>query len=70
MAGRVLNINGMYGREALLRNHFDEFCHYPAGRSDGRVFDTTGGEGIVPLRRLGYCPHTGGSTAYNESVSG
>jgi len=70
MAGKVLSVNGMYVRGALLRNHLDGFCHYPEARSDGRVFDATDGGGIPPLLRPEYCPHTVGSTAYNGSVSG
>lgn len=70
MAGKVLSVNGMYWRVVPLQHRLDEFCHYPAGQSDGRIFDATGGEGIPPLLRPEYCPHTVGSTAYNESVSG
>ena len=70
MAGKVLSVNGMYVREALLRNHLDGFCRYREALSTDQVFGATDGGGIPPLLRPGCCPHTIGSTAYNENASG
>lgn len=70
MTGKVLNAIGTCGREVPLRNHLDGSFRYPKERSDGRVFDATDGGEIGPLLHPEYCPHTDGSTAYNESASG
>lgn len=70
MMGKVLSVNGMYAREALLRDHRGGFCRYREALSDDRVFGATDGGGIPLLLRPGCCPHTIGSTAYNENASG
>jgi len=70
MTGKVLSANGTYGREVPLRNRLDGSFRYPAERSDSQVFDATDGGGIVTLLRPECCPHTDGSTAYNENASG
>jgi hypothetical protein len=70
MAGRLLGANEMFEKEDLQWNRRDGFCRYLTERLDGQVFGATDGGGISLPPRIGYYPHTVGSTVCNGSASG